>query len=154
MREQLLDILKHTNGLGSFIEIVKVTGTEDKTLFEAIDKDKTIIVKASLKSAIPDFEGEFGMMNLPLLQGLLNHAPYKAEKASIEVKTADKGGKTPVEITLKNEHGKNPATYRFVGSNLIPSQATMKNSNWDIVFEPTDSKIQEFASLAILYACI
>ena len=47
MKDVVLDIVKHTAGLG-FIENIKVTGTNDATKLEAMDPDRTVILNAQL----------------------------------------------------------------------------------------------------------
>jgi len=154
MREKLLDIIKHTGGLG-FVEVVRVTGTDESTVFEATDNDRTIIIRAELKEVEPSLKGEFGMRNLNILQGLLNHAPYKADGAKLDVKRELKdGAETPVELTFKTEDGKNPAFFRFMAANLVPPQPQLKHKSWDIDVTPTDSKILEFSNIASLYSSI
>jgi len=153
MREKLLDIIKHTSGLG-FVESVRVTGTDDKTVFEAMDDERTIIIRAELKEAEPALKGEFGMRNLSLLQGLLNLPTYRSDDAKIEVKrTERKGVETPEELNFSSEDG-GRADFRFMSADLLPAQAQLKQNNWDVTIEPTDSKIQEFSTLASLYSSI
>lgn len=154
MREKLLDVIKHTSGLG-FVESVRVTGTETSTVFEAMDDERTVIIRGELKEAEPALKGEFGMRNLGMLQGFLNHAPYKADTANIEVKSKDRGGVVaPEELVFTTEGGKNAAEFRFMSASLLPAQAQLKHNTWDVSVEPTDSKIQEFANLAGIFGGI
>ena len=62
MKDIILDVVKHTAGLG-FIESVKVTGTADETRFDAMDPDRTVILNATLHGPHADLIGEFGMGN-------------------------------------------------------------------------------------------
>lgn len=152
MRETLLDIVKHTNGLG-FIETVKITGTDKTTSIEAMDTDRTVIIKAKLLAPEHALLGEFGMSHLPLLQGLLNFPTYKGDNAVIDVKRRERNGKqVPEEITFKGEKGSSPASYRLMSSELIPEQAKFLGAQWDVEINPSRSKIQEFAALAGLYS--
>ncbi len=154
MREKLLDIIKHTSGLG-FVESVRVTGTDDKTVFEAMDDERTIIIRAELKEAEPALKGEFGMRNLSLLQGLLNYAPYRADTANLEIKRKERNGvEAPEQLVFTTEGGKDRADFRFMSASLLPAQATLKQNNWDVTIDPTDSKINEFSTLASLYSSI
>lgn len=150
MRETILDIVKHTGGLG-FIEAVKITGDDDKTLIEAMDNERTVIVKGKLLNKLDELKGEFGMGHLALLQGLLNYPNFKTDEASITVKTRDRNGKqNPEEITFTDAQ-KQTASYRLMASELIPAQATFLGTNWDVEIDPSRSKIQEFSQLASLY---
>lgn len=150
MRETILDIVKHTGGLG-FIDTVKVTGDDSTTVIEAMDNDRTVIIKAKLLKPETLLKGEFGMSHLPLLQGLLNYANFKADGASISVKRRDRNGKdTPDEIVFRDEQGQT-ASYRLMSSEVIPDQAKFLGTNWDVVVDPSQSKVKEFSSLAGLY---
>lgn len=146
MREIISEIVRHTGGLG-FIEIVKITGTEEGTLIEAMDNDKTVIIKGELHNPLPEFEGEFGMSNLSLIKGLVDHPSFKTDEATVEV---ERQGDAPSEIKFTDEQGQE-ATYRFMNSQLVPNQAKFLGAEWDIEVHPTKSKIAEFASFAGLY---
>ena len=50
MKDVIADVVKHTAGLG-FIENVKVTGGDDETLLDAMDSERTVILKAKLHNA-------------------------------------------------------------------------------------------------------
>jgi len=47
---------------------------------------------ADLKDVVPEFTGEFGVSNLPLLRGLLEFASYKTEQARLQVRRAARDG--------------------------------------------------------------
>lgn len=150
MRETLLDIVKHTGGLG-FIDTVKVTGGAEETVIEAMDGERTVIIKAKLLKPEANLVGEFGMSHLPLLQGLLNYANFKADGASIAVKRRERNGKdTPEEIIFRDEQGQS-ASYRLMAAEIIPEQAKFLGTQWDVVVDPSQSKVKEFSSLAGLY---
>lgn len=151
MRETILDIVKHTGSLG-FIEAVKVTGDDDTTFVEAMDNDRTVIIKADLLKADPSLKGEFGMSYLPLLQGLLTYPNFKTDGATIDVVRKERAnrGLVPEEILFKDEKGQT-ASYRLMSSELIPEQAKFLGTNWDVEVDPSLSKIKEFQALAGLY---
>lgn len=154
MKEQLLDIIKHISSIGS-VEPILVTGTKETVVFEGKDEGNTIVFRAELKKPIPEFEGVFGMRQLSLLQGLLNHPPYKADGAKTVITRADRDGvSTPEELQLFNDKGKDRAIYRFMNAKHVPAPVKLRNNNWDISFDPTDSKIQELTSLVGLYSSI
>jgi hypothetical protein len=151
MRETLLDIVKHTGGLG-FIETVKVTGSDDKTVIEAMDNERTVIIKGELLKAEPDLSGEFGMSNLSLIQGLVSSALFKGEGVSVDVKRRDRNGKsTPEEIGFNNTATKSSASYRLMATDLIPEQAKFLGASWDVEVDPSASKLKELQALAGLY---
>lgn len=153
MRQIISDIVKHTGGLG-FIEIVKVTGTKDETKVEAMDNDKTVIIKGALHSPVSEFEGEFGLTNLSLVKGLVDHPNFKADGATIEVIreiNPSDDTEVPTEMIFTDNQSQT-ASYRFMSSQLVPSQAKFLGTAWDVSVSPSKSKIAEFASFASLYS--
>lgn len=145
------DIVKKIGGLG-FVETLRVTGTDAETKVEAIDNDKTVIIKAKTKEAQADLSGEFGIANLQLLNGLLNFASYKTDSATFNVKKRDVNGKqVPEEFEFRdaNQLG---ANFRLMNANLVPEQPLVADIKWDVSFKPEKNKISEFQSLAGLYS--
>ncbi len=57
----------------------------------------------------------------------------------------------PIEIIFTDAE-KRPAFYRMVSSEVVPNQPKPISSTWDIVFEPTKSKIQELSKLASIFS--
>lgn len=147
MRELLLDVIKHTQGLG-FIDTVKVEGTDKSTVFEAMESNKTVVLDATALKPEPHLAGSFGMGRLNILQGYLNFANYKTDEAKITVSRKDRDDKkdVPQEITFNDGNGQK-SVYRFMSSDMIP-YAKFKGSSWDVSVEPTSSKIKEFQDLA------
>ena len=151
MQEAISDVVKKIGGLG-FIETIKVSGTDEETKIEAIDVEKTVIVKASLLTPQPELNGVFGISTLPLLAGLLNFASYKADGATFKVKRrSTDSGSIPEEFEFKEKNGQG-ASFRLMESKLIPEQPKVVDIKWDVTFTPTKSKIQEFGALAGLYS--
>ena len=97
MKDVIADVVKHTAGLG-FIENVKVTGTGDETLLDAMDSDRTVILKAKLHNVQPDFMGEFGLGNLGFLSGVSKLPNYAVEDATVEVVKRERNGAETPEI--------------------------------------------------------
>jgi hypothetical protein len=152
MRETLQDIVRHTGDLG-FIETVKITGTEAETLVEAMDNDRTVIIKAKLLQPEANLVGEFGMSHLSLLKGLVTNPLFKTDGASITVKRRERNGKqTPEEISFVGENAKTAGAYRLMASDLIPEQAKFLGATWDVEIEPSQSKLKELQALAGLYS--
>jgi hypothetical protein len=145
------DIVKKIGGLG-FVDQLKVTGTDKETNIEAVDNDKTVIIKAKTATPVKELEGEFGIANLQLLNGLLGFAPYNTDNAVFEVKHRDVQGKaTPETFEFRDEKG-HGSTFRLMDSKYVGDQPLVADIKWDVVFTPTKSKIQEFASLAGLFS--
>jgi hypothetical protein len=152
MRETLQDIVRHTGGL-NFIETVKITGSDSETLVEAMDNERTVIVKGKLLKSEPDLKGEFGMSHLPLLQGLVTNTMFKADGATISVKNRDRHGRsTPEEIVFTGANGKTGGSYRLMSSELIPEQAKFLGASWDVEVDPSASKLKELQALASIYS--
>jgi hypothetical protein len=145
------DIVKKIGGLG-FVETLRVTGTADDTKVEAIDNEKTVIIKAKTKEVQSDLVGEFGIANLQLLNGLLNFASYKTDDATFNVTRREKNGTlTPTEFEFRDANGLG-ANFYLMSANLVPEQPLVADSKWDVSFVPAKAKIQEFAGLAGLYS--
>lgn len=147
----IADIVKKLGGLG-FVETLRVTGTDEATKVEAIDNDKTVIIKAKTKEVQSELVGEFGIANLQLLNGLLNFASYKTDDATFSVKRREKNGvQTPTEFEFRDAN-KMGASFYLMGANLVPEQPLVADIKWDVTFTPSKAKIQEFSSLAGLYS--
>lgn len=152
MRETIQDIVKHTGGLG-FIDTVKITGTDEETLVEAMDNERTVIIKGKLLKPEALLKGEFGMSNLALIQGLVSSALYKGDGVSVDVKRRERNGKqVPEEITFVNSTTKSSASYRLMATDLIPEQAKFLGTQWDVEVDPSASKLKELQALAGLFS--
>ena len=71
MKDALLDMVKHTHNLG-VIDLIKITGTEEETIVNAIAEDKSVILDATFHGPVAEFIGQFGMPNLGKLNTILN----------------------------------------------------------------------------------
>ena len=148
MREVLSDLVKQINGL---VPALRVTGTPKETVIKGCDDDKTMFVEAHLKQPLPEFEGEFGLTNLTLLNGLLNFANYRTDDATFSVKHRERDGRQTVEqFEFKNKVTGNDAVFRMMDPRHVPEQATIPNIPWNITITPNKSKITEFQQLANL----
>lgn len=145
MKDYLLDIVKHTQGLG-MIELAKITGTEDETNLLAVAPDRTIILKAKFKNPIAEFIGTFGMPNLGKLNTILNIPEYK-DDAKIVIKNEDRNGEmVPVGVHFENKNGDFKNDYRFMSANIINEQLKdlkFKGAKWNIDIVPTVVGIQK-----------
>ena len=148
MRDTLTDIVKHTGDLG-FIEMAKITGTDESTTIEAMDAGKTVIVKGTLKESNDDFKGEFGINQMQLLKFYTTFPSYKAGGAKTTIIREDRNGETlPTEITFESASKDSTATYRLMNKDLIPDQYKFLGTSWDIEISPANTKIAEFSALA------
>jgi hypothetical protein len=145
MKDYLQDIVQHTHNLG-IIELVKITGSDQDTVIEALAEDKTVIVQAKFKNPVPEFVGTFGMPNLGKLNTILNIPEYK-EGASLSINTQDRNGETiPVGIHFENKGGDFKNDYRFMTPEVINEKlksVKMKTVKWNVEFTPSVASIQK-----------
>lgn len=155
IKDVISDIVKHT--AVSFIEHVKISGSNEQTCIDAMDADRTVILKGVLHAPIEDFEGEIGFGNLPFLKGVLNLANYKADGSTVEIVSREKNGiKMPDHLLFKDENG-NTDKYRFMSKEIIDQvlkTVKFKGANWDIVVTPTKQNVSELQSMASIYGGI
>jgi len=146
MRDYLLDIVKHTHGVGN-IEAVKVVSNSDTTEIEAKDDNNFVVVKAKYKSAIPGLDGTFGMPNLSKLNILLNIDEYK-ENANITINTRDRNGESePFSMAFVNATGDFKNDFRFMQKELMEEKLAsvrFKGANWDVEVEPHSASVARF----------
>lgn len=155
-RDVVQDIVKHTAGLG-FISSVKVSGTDAETTLDAMDNDRTVILKATLHNAVPEFAGEFGLGNLGFLSGVSGLPNYQADDATVDVVSRDRNGvTTPDHLLFKDIEG-NTDQYRFMSKEIVEQTlqtVKFKGVEWDVVFEPTKQKVSELQQVAGIYGGI
>jgi hypothetical protein len=146
MRDYLLDIVKHTHGVGN-IEAVKVVSTSEASEIEAKDDNNFVVVKAKYKQAIPGLDGTFGMPNLSKLNTILNIPEYK-ENANITVNTRDRNGEAePFSMSFANATGDFKNDFRFMQKELMEEKLAsvrFKGANWDVSVEPHSASVQRF----------
>ena len=156
MKDVVLDIVKHTAGLG-FIENIKVTGTNDATKLEAMDPDRTVILNAQLHAPEGNMKGEFGMGNLGFLSGVSNLPNYKEEGSTVEITRRERNGEEqPEAIIFKDQEG-NKDQYRFMSKQIVEQTmktVTFKGANWNVIIEPTKAKVGELQQVASIYGSI
>lgn len=149
-REVIQDIVKHTADFTA----VKITGTETETLLDAMNSDRTVILKAKLHDAEADLQGEIGMGNLGFLAGVSRLSNYQDDDAAVEVKHRDRDGvSTPDHLVFTDAEGNNDH-YRFMSKEVIDQtlqSVKFKGVNWDITFQPEKSKVKELQQVASIY---
>ncbi len=146
MRDNLKDIVQHTHGLG-FIESAKIINEEGTTSLEAMDDDRTVIVQAKFKQAVPGLSGTFGLPNLSKLNILLNIDEYK-ENANITVNEQERNGETvPFGLHFENANGDFKNDYRFMSKEVVEEKlksVKFKGVNWDVTVEPNSASVARF----------
>ena len=146
MKDILQDIVSHTQNLG-FLTTVKVTGSEDKTVFNSMADDRSVIMEAETANPYADMLGVFGMPQLNKLKYLLDGAEYK-ENAKITITTAERNGETiPVGIHFENKDGDFKNDYRFMNTEIINEKmktVKFRGVKWDVEIEPSVASVQRF----------
>jgi len=144
MKDQLLDIVQHTHGLGN-IDLVKVVGTETETLVTAIAEDRSVIVEATFAGPVAEFIGTFGMPNLGKLNTILNISEYK-EDANISItRTTRQDEIIPSGIKFENKAGDFKNEYRFMLAEIVNDKlraVKFKGAKWGVEIEPSVQGIQ------------
>jgi hypothetical protein len=147
MKDILQDIVSHTHNLG-FLNIVKITGTEESTLIDSMADDRSVVMYSETADPYPDMIGVFGMPQLNKLKYLLDGNEYK-ENATIEVTKAERNGDTvPVGIHFENSDGDFKNDYRFMNTEIINEKlktVKFRGAKWDVEIQPSVQGIQRFA---------
>ena len=100
IHDLLKDIVAHTNKLG-FLNIVKITGTDEKTSIESMAEDRSVVLTGETANSYDQLIGEFGMPQLEKLRYLIEGKEYQ-EDAKIELVTGVRNEETiPVGLHLK-----------------------------------------------------
>jgi len=150
MKDNLLDLIQHTYGLG-VIELVKIVGTKKTTELSANAEDKSVIISGTFNAAIPEFVGTFGMPNLGKLKTILSFDDYD-EKSKISVNTKNEDGvDVPASIHFETGNGDFVNDYRLMSKVLVEEKVkniTFKGAAWDVEFEPTIAGIQRLKKQA------
>lgn len=144
MKDQLLDIVQHTHGLG-VIDTVKVIGTEKDTVINAMSEDRSVIVEARFAGPVADFIGTFGMPNLGKLNTILNIDEYKEDSKITIVRQNRNGEDVPAGIHFENKVGDFKNDYRFMFAEVINDKlktVKFKGVKWGVEVAPTNLSIQ------------
>lgn len=145
LKDILTDLTKTTKGLN--FEIIKVVGDDEKTEFKSMSEDGTIIMKATCKEVVPEFEGTFGLSNLSILSGYLSifNTYDKEDNVKVLVNTSERNGVTvKTDIAFKADK-RSKASYRLVGENGLKKILVMKSIEWQGTLDNLSrKKISEF----------
>lgn len=155
---KITDILKDLTSYAVPLKFttVRVTSDSTKTLFEAIDDEKRIIMKATPKEPVTEFSGQFGMPSIKVLKGNVDmfetfskQIPAGSKPATLDVQCNSKDKKdipTDLEFNVPNFFHD---TYRLQLVN-IPAQPILKNPPvWEVeVNQPDKNKISVIAAKA------
>jgi hypothetical protein len=146
MQDLLKDIVSHTNKLG-FLNIVKITGTDEETLIDSMAEDRTVVMYAKTTTPYPELVGSFGMPQLEKLRYLLEGKEYQ-EDAKIDLVTATRNNETiPVGLHFENKDGDFKNDYRFMNKEVIDEKlktVKFKGVNWNVTVSPSVNSTQRF----------
>lgn len=154
--ETLKEICTHTSKL---FESIRFGGDETNTNFTSSDKDKIVFVEGLLRTAIPEFAGEFGIGDLSMFNGLLKFPSYNTPEAKISVNRESRsfnGQKKPETVTefkFRDKNGKG-ANFRTMSSTVLEEAGLFVETHkvpWNVTFVPEKSKINEFTELSRLF---
>lgn len=151
MRDILLDIVKHTHSLG-FIQAVKIDGNDgSETNIEAMDDDRSVVLKGKLHNAVQDFKGVIGLGKLGVLSGYLNFDGYSDAQSTIGVVKRERNGEQVAEELQFDSPKGYSANYRFMVSQLIEEKlktVKFKGVNWDLTIQPTQQNLKDLSYFA------
>ena len=146
MKDILQDIVSHTHNLG-FLNVVKVTGDEKKTLIDSMADDRSVIMYAETTNPHPDMIGVFGMPQLNKLKYLIDGSEYN-DDAKIEIVKQDRNGEeVPTGIHFENKSGDFKNDYRFMATEIINEKLKtikFKGVKWDVEVVPSLQAVQRF----------
>ena len=150
MKSFLQDIVAHTHGLGT-IELIKITGSTKETVVNSIAEDRSVIVEAKFKNAVPEFVGTFGMPNLGKLKTILGIEEYR-EGATLTINTQDREGVTaPVGIHFENKARDFKNDYRFMAAEIVNEKlkaVKFRGVKWNVDIVPSVASIQRLRFMA------
>jgi hypothetical protein len=145
----LQDLTTVTQGVK--FEIIKVTGSETETRFNAMVGGGTIVMKAVAKKPVPEFEGVFGLNNLDILRGYIGiyNSYDDSTKVETKLRSQERNGvevKTDIMFTAK---GQSSANYRLTGQAALPKIAVLNDTKWDVSLDNiSKSKVSQFAKFS------
>ena len=148
MLDILRDLVRASSGMK--FEVIKVTATDDKTTFEAMNPERSAIMKATSKVVLPpEFNGTYGLSNLSILAGILGMSTMKTD-ATVELVNNSAG--EPVEMKFASSGAS--AVYRMMAEANIPKQPNFHTPEWDVTIEPTKMSYVNFKEQASVFGSV
>lgn len=153
MPNKIIDVLQDvTNATrGVKFEIIKVTGSEKETRFNAMVGGGSIVMKAVTKEPVVEFDGVFGLNNIDILRGYIDIYKSYDETTIVETKmrSQERNGVEVKTDIMFNAKGQSSANYRLTGQAALPKVAVLNDMNWDVVLNNiSKSKISQFTRFA------
>ena len=140
MKDFLLDIVEHTVPVGVFDQI-RVDGTATETKLSSTEKERRVVLRASMHGAVPEFVGTFGLPNLPLLSVLLKIPEYQEANAKLTVdRKVENGIDQPRIIRFENNASDFKNDFRLMVASVIESIEPVLKFNvtsWPLTFTPS-----------------
>lgn len=149
MREIIADLVRQTKDL---FDVVKVSSNAERTLVQAVDKEKLLILNALLHEPQPELHGEFGLASLKLLDGLLEVPGYRTASSAFRVRREAKNGAETVTALVFEDAFGTGATYKTMAAHLAGDQTEAADIPWTLSVVPSKAKVAEFQQLSRLYA--
>jgi hypothetical protein len=140
MKDYLQDMIAHTSALG-FIDLIKVTGTEQETKINASSEKQTVMITGTFKNASPDFIGTFGMPNLGKLKTILSFDEYGDDS---KISVVRNGASLPESVHFESKNGDFVNDYRLMSKEIADDQVKIfayKGKDWDVEFVPSVESI-------------
>lgn len=140
MKDYLQDMIAHTSALG-FIDLIKVTGTEQETKINASSEKQTVMITGTFKNTSPDFIGTFGMPNLPKLKTILSFDEYGEDSKISMVHNAEN---LPEYVHFESKNGDFVNDYRLMSKEIADDQVKIfayKGKDWAVEFVPSVESI-------------
>jgi hypothetical protein len=146
MKDILTDIVSHTHNLG-FLNVVKITGTEDKTQIDSMADDRVVIMFAETTTPHPDMIGVFGITQMNKLKYLLECPEYREDAVIDVVKGSRNGEEIPTGLHFENKAKDFKNDFKFMNTEIINEKLKtikFRGAKWDVEISPTVSAVQRF----------
>lgn len=154
MKDFLLDIIQHSYGFET-LELIKVVGTPTETQISGVAENKSVIIYGTFKNVISEFEGTFGIPNLPNLKTILSCGVYETDNSDITVSRGTRDDPTaPAALSFKTKDGVASNDHRFMAKALIEDKVKnvkFNGATWNVEFEPSVAGIQLLKTQASIH---
>lgn len=144
MKDNLQDLLQHTNGLG-VVELIKIIGTDQETKVTAYADDKSVIITGKFNNVIPEFVGTFGIPNMSKLKTIISFEDYNENAVINVVKEQRDGEDQPTTIHFENENADFVNDFRLMAKHMVEDKVKnvqFKGATWNVTFQPSVANIQ------------
>ena len=150
MKELLIDALRQA---APFFDKVRVLCSDTGTTIEAYTDDRTLFLFADLKDVVPELAGEFGLINLQLLRGLLDFPSYKADNAKFQARRMVRDGADYVAELEFSDAAGGHMRYKTVNPRMMGERAHVAAEvHWSVSMTPSKAKLTEVIQLTGMLA--